>query len=155
VITGEIEQGAKRRAKAAARRQLVLYSNISLTRFAHRSKWPTRSDARVSQYASVIRSIGSSRNLPVVDLWSSDDGVPLLDASQDMWDGLHFNAGGNDKLFRKLQLAIRGNFPHLVPEDDEKGIPKMEMHGPYWGTMASVKVDDPGPSLVETWRWNK
>jgi lysophospholipase L1-like esterase len=100
------------------------------------TKWPTRSDARVSKYAAAIRSIGAARDLPVVDLWSSEDGVPALDLG-DLEDGLHFNAGGNTKLFQKLQLVLKEHFPHLVPEDDAKGLPMMEMQGPHWSIFAN------------------
>ena len=103
------------------------------------TKWATRSDARVSKYASAIRSIGASRGIPVVDLWSSEDGVPALDLG-DLEDGLHFNAGGNTKVFQKLQVVIKAQYPHLIPEDDEKGMPMMEMQGPHWSFWANKDV---------------
>lgn len=109
------------------------------------SKWPTRTNENAKKYAEVIRSISFQRSLPLVDLWSSPNALSISDLN----DGLHFGPSANQKTFEKIQECIRKNRKDLSPDDDEDGMPLMEMHMPYWGRL----VGEGGGKVIEEWEW--
>ncbi|GMH63122.1 hypothetical protein TrST_g12382 [Triparma strigata] len=91
------------------------------------TKWPTRSTSKSLQYASILSSISSTHNLPLITLTS----LPLTSLS----DGLHFGPTANEYLFSKIQETIRNLRPDLAPDDDDEGRPTVKMHMPYWGSL--------------------
>ena len=91
------------------------------------SRWTTRHNSQVCLYADVIRELGSSLNLDVVDLWNCNTEILL----EDLDDGLHLGKVGNEKVFFGIKEIILNKYNHLSPID-EFGFKNIPLHFPHW-----------------------
>lgn len=104
----------------------------------------------VSQYAQVVRDVGSEMDVAVLDIWSAfmekvgwKFGQPLIGAkgvSQIeglelptlLIDGLHLTGEGNRIVYQELIKLIREKWPEQTPE-------VLTFDLPYWGDEAAWK----------------
>lgn len=97
-------------------------------------QWPSRHDSLVSKYADIVRELGPSFNVEVLDLWNLSAYDTSLSAvvAVDLHDGLHLGATGNDKLLEGLKVLLRKTHPTICPDDDANGLPNVPLHFPHW-----------------------
>jgi len=66
----------------------------------------------IIHYANVVRDICVHfKNVELIDLYT-DNAI----TTNDLTDGIHFNANANNKLFEKLKNKINSKFTYLAPK---------------------------------------
>jgi len=101
----------------------------------------------VIEYAEVIKELGKTYGIPVVDLWLSNNKNSFLPVrSKDFIDGLHLSELGNKKLFSILEEVMISNWSGMfIPKS------KLERQFPKW----SDTIKDPRDILTWTPDGNK
>ena len=112
--------------------------------------WPNRSIAQVTEYSDVVRQLAAEHDIPVLDLWQSNE---YLVTPEDLQDGLHLGLSGNRKVCEGLQDVIRKTYPHLVPEDNEQGLPNMTYHLPNHKDLGVLESVSETESVLGKWQW--
>ena len=79
--------------------------------------WPFLSIARVTEYADVVRQLAAEHNIPLLDLWQSNEFLVTL---EDLRVGLHLGLSGNRKVCEGVQDIVRKTYPHLVRGNNEQ-----------------------------------
>ena len=113
-------------------------------------QWPDRSIAQVTEYADVVRQLASEHNVPVLDLWQTDE---FLVTPDDLRDGLHLGLSGNRKVCEGIQALVRKTYPNLVPEDNALELPNMTYHLPQHKDLGVLNSKSETESVLEKWRW--
>jgi lysophospholipase L1-like esterase len=110
--------------------------------------WPNR--LAVEQYAEAMLAVGEQYQLPVVNLWKPDTRIE----SVELFDGLHFANGANEKLLNELMKVIRENYSELAPDDlDSTGQPKLSEHLPDYPEMGSASSKEEAENIIKSWKW--
>lgn len=84
---------------------------------------PTRASSHTEKYADAVDSIAQEHNLPSVRLFD-------VIKSEQLYDGLHLNAHGNQAVFTALMTTIQEHYPALHPSN-------LEAHLPDWKDICS------------------
>ena len=74
-----------------------------------------RTNVRTRRYVEVVKRLGKSFDIPVLDLWDACDGISE-DRALYLIDGLHLNAAGNQKLAEAAKALISKHFPQFTPD---------------------------------------
>ena len=113
--------------------------------------WEGRSDVQVQPYAEALRALAARLSCGLADLWLDMDDSPSVD-KDDLNDGLHFGPAAHEKVFRRVQRAIRTYCPDLDPTWDDDGKSVLEQHYPDWRAMVGKSLTEQ-QSMVGSWQW--
>lgn len=108
-----------------------------------RADKPDRSDEFTSMYVDVVRDICKQhpRN-GLVDLWVGEYSVE----KEDLCDGVHLNASGNEKVMLAIKSTIRAIFPEFVPVTDSTPPPpaavRLQWLFPRWNDFAGKTIEE-------------
>jgi lysophospholipase L1-like esterase len=116
-----------------------------------------RFNAKSQLYAQAVRDLGTSRNIPIVDIFDDDflntnDKPSNKVIKQDfVSDNLHLNYKGNLKVSNALLDTLNTHYPHLLPTTRSKNQPpnssaRLQMLFPPSDTIKQIQKKHPFPS---------
>ncbi|GMF64599.1 unnamed protein product [Phytophthora lilii] len=86
----------------------------------------SRSNAMTGKYAHACVDVANKLNIPVLDLYTFFNNMPVWERNDMLEDGLHFNATGNGVVYQEFREIIDAEFPAVSRMLNQWQIPRYE-----------------------------